>query len=607
MKSKKKFDPKLIQQFFLDHTEKFVMGLVALLFVYFIYSSYQLDPYRKSPSNLEEVTKKAADQIARGPATRKVEEEMKIPPYDKEIDEFKVPIDASAYPMPSPAFWAPITPPRLRKSPELFAVEQLRAVPGRGAVADANSTHGRRWIVLTGLVPYKKQLAEFRAKFESASTQDPMRDVPQYVGFFVQRAELVPGATTQPEWRFLMFPPLDADSDALAKMGGQIASEPEDPRFFHPKLTAPLPSVIGSTWGNEAVSPPQIPVIERETGPDGLPIADGRGSAPPSRFMGGRGPFAGRPRPQDMMGPPGPRQGPRPQMVNPGTAPGTDADWGVDAGDNTKRGPEQPSLQDEVQIPDYYLMRFVDTDVKPNAQYQYRVFLVLKNPNYRVNAGELEDPKSADMMLLGVATPKPVKTVEGAYKDWPLAPGYAYSPVCISGPVSGDTRVLSGPVTAGRPGQESTAQIRVVIWIEESGLSGNFSKDGQVRGTMAIFPDASIKSPGVPRTTENLNTKTAVIDAQGGEKLDRDRDNPLLSPGMILVIEPSGNLAIHDQSAETKEWDEATKLPDHVPAGGRGPGGRFNQGSGRPPRPAAGGGGILDELDPGRSRRPPGR
>ena len=34
----KKFDPKVIQQFLIDHTEKFVIGLVALLFLYFAYT-----------------------------------------------------------------------------------------------------------------------------------------------------------------------------------------------------------------------------------------------------------------------------------------------------------------------------------------------------------------------------------------------------------------------------------------------------------------------------------------------------------------------------------------------------------------------------------------
>ena len=70
-----------------------------------------------------------------------------------------------------------IAPRRLRDAPEVFAVEQLRAIPGRGAFLKAAGnagTVGQRWVVVTGLVPYKRQLAEYRAKFEGAGIARPM-------------------------------------------------------------------------------------------------------------------------------------------------------------------------------------------------------------------------------------------------------------------------------------------------------------------------------------------------------------------------------------------------------------------------------------------------
>ena len=54
MKSKTKLDPKVIQQFLIDHTEKFVLGLVAAVFLLFTYQSVTLSGYAKKPDELQD-------------------------------------------------------------------------------------------------------------------------------------------------------------------------------------------------------------------------------------------------------------------------------------------------------------------------------------------------------------------------------------------------------------------------------------------------------------------------------------------------------------------------------------------------------------------------
>ena len=245
MKAKAKFDPKAIQRFFIDHTEKLVIGLVAVLFLFFAYSSFTLEGYKEKPEKLKEATDHALATIAKGPPAGKIEDVTKFPPYADEIENFKKPIDPRNYPFPVGLAWKPFAPLRPRESPKVLAVEQVRAIPGRGAMplVDENTPNagnggvgGRRFIVITGLVPYKKQLAEYRTKFEGAAGNDPGKDVPSYRSFFVQRAEVVPGA--EPKWEGItVFSP----KVALAKMGGQMAEEIADPRFVHPYLTSPLP------------------------------------------------------------------------------------------------------------------------------------------------------------------------------------------------------------------------------------------------------------------------------------------------------------------------------------------------------------------------------
>ena len=204
MKSKTKFDPKVIQQFFIEHVEKFVIGLVGTLFVFFAYRSFlltQYEAYDKKPEVLKKATDAALAKIASGPATKTAEKVATFLPYADIIDVARRIIDPAAYPMPARLNWKPIAPRRPREAPEVFAVEQLRAIPGRGALPkEGRRDLGRRWICVTGLVPYKKQLAEYRVKFEGAAWNDPREDMPKYVGYFVQRAEVTPGGAGKPQW-----------------------------------------------------------------------------------------------------------------------------------------------------------------------------------------------------------------------------------------------------------------------------------------------------------------------------------------------------------------------------------------------------------------------
>ncbi len=288
MKSKTKFDPKVIQQFFIDHTEKFVFGLVAAVFLFFAYQSVTLSGYAKKPDELQRATEAATSQdqpVARRPASLKWK--PRSSPTPTIIESARSPVDARGYPMPPCLNWKPIPPRRPRDAPDVFAVEKLRAIAGRGAIAKDNNsgTAGKRWVVVTGLVPYKKQLDEYRAKFEGAAWNDPHEDVPKYIGYFVQRAEVGAAATGGRRWtKFWMFPPFDPKESA-AEAARPRAKEIVDARFLRfpltapPSLAAPLPLLMDSTWGKEAAFPPQIPLLEVEAA-DGEPTKVPAGGSP---------------------------------------------------------------------------------------------------------------------------------------------------------------------------------------------------------------------------------------------------------------------------------------------------------------------------------------
>jgi len=580
MKSKTKFDPKVIQQFFIDHTEKFVLGLVAALFLFFAYQSYEItgSGYVKKPEELVRATDAANAKIVKGPANKTVGDKTstdvaKFLPYEEIINSAKKTIDPGLYPMPPRLFWEPIPPRRVRDAPEVFAVEQLRAIPGRGATVPTEGnvgTSGKRWIVVTGLVPYKKQLAEYRARFDGAAWNDPREDKPNYIGYFVQRAELNPGATGEPQWsKFMVFP---SDANEAAKMGNRTMAEIADSRFVHPFLTAPLPLLMGATWGDEAVFPPQIPILEREADKDeeaattGGPVRrPGHGSGPvdPARRAGGAG-HVGQAADGHAVAPPTGGFG-----INAGE---DGLLGGNDLTDVPKSGTERLASKDEeARIPDYLLLRFFDFNVKPNKQYQYRIFLVLKNPNFGLDAMWIEEQELATSRWIGVKGTKPLKNTSGEIIDWPTNPSYAkWSLPCTSGRMSSDMRLLGGPVVAAKSQQEINAEVRVLKWQEKSGRNGSFHQPSLIRGTILNFPKATVRTLGTPKTTpEELNTNCILVDLQGGDSLPAPRDRPIISPGMILVMDESGNLIMHDEVAEAQEWNKATKEPERRPPPGQ--------------------------------------
>ncbi len=141
-------------------------------------------------------------------------------------------------------------------------------------------------------------------------------------------------------------------------------------------------------------------------------------------------------------------------------------------------------------------MRCFDFDVQPNKQYEYRIFLVLENPNYGKDAVWLEEPELAKNPWLGVKGLQPVRNADGEIVDWPTNDAYAkWSLSCTSDRVPGDMRLLGGAVVAAKGPQEISAEVRILRWLKDSGLNGSFSKSGLIRGTILNFPDATLTFP----------------------------------------------------------------------------------------------------------------
>ena len=265
MKSKTKFDPKVIQQFAVDHTEKFVIGLVAALFLFFAYKSFVLvgNGYGKNPTHER--------RPRTSPQTISITLARQRRPMKRRCSRLTGRLSMST--------GRPLIRARIRCRPACSGNRLCRAGPAPCRTFSRSSScgpfRGGARFQIGRQCRYERQALDrphgtrplqeaigrsIRAKFDGAAWNDPREDVPKYVGFFVQRAEVVPGATGEPKWEFMMFPPVDPRE--AEKLGEQTAAEIAEPRYVRPDLTSPLPRLVDATWGNEAVCPPKIPIVE---------------------------------------------------------------------------------------------------------------------------------------------------------------------------------------------------------------------------------------------------------------------------------------------------------------------------------------------------------
>ncbi len=241
--------------------------------------------------------------------------------------------------------------------------------------------------------------------------------------------------------------------------------------------------------------------------------------------------------------------------VNPANVLGGDETPKPDA--TAKKTEEEPA-----QGPEYKLLRYFDFDVEPDKEYAYRVFLLLCNPNHKLPANVLEEGELARDPILGLGPNSVKMDGKGNLIAVEINEHYAHwSPSCLSGRMSGGMRILGGPVVAAKGPMEINAELRVLRWLEKTGLNGCYSPEGLVRGTVLNFPRAPMKTPGGGKSTGPLATNCILVDLFGGEPLFSPKDRSCFNPGLMLVMDESGNLVMHDEVADSKEWDSANKPP----------------------------------------------
>lgn len=304
MKAKLNLDTAKIKGFAIQHTEKVVFGIFALVLLYFAYSGFLHETFEKSPSELSTLITSARNHITTSDPPAVVNETA-VPVID--IEQNLKPRELTAFATKE------LVRPNIRDlgskrgNPVIFPPTGLHVSAGRGTVklkdppkkprpANANEeveapadTRGITWAVITGIVSLDEQIDEYNEAFAAAIEERSADDEPSYVFHQIQRQEIAADGTAGP-WQ-------DVSTSGIAKKiatwasgnqrdeGTMVAS-----KHIRREVCLPLLPQIGHDFGEEVVHPDLIireeepeeepeevksdPVLEIEDRPDLPPGED---------------------------------------------------------------------------------------------------------------------------------------------------------------------------------------------------------------------------------------------------------------------------------------------------------------------------------------------
>jgi hypothetical protein len=478
------------------------------------------------------------------------------------------------------------------------------------------------WATVVAKVPVREQMKLYEDAFKDARGGfDPMRDFPRYVGYLVERAEVVRGQelTWQPvpvydgQRQSLAKPPIAKamTMNAMNKLS-EIANttwaaqvpDVVDDRYLDYVLTFPLPPLAGRDWGSDVThsdipllkdTPPleeelqplaeqQLPGTKPEdtdsfqsTDPNMQFTPGGRGgyegeSRGGYGYGAGRGGYEGESRGGYGYGRGGMsygRGGMEGGEYGRGGIGGRGG-YGYEGGGRggmMSGGGLRPATQKTTVAKgvDFWLLRFFDFSVEPGKRYKYRVKLVLADPNYGLQANLLAPS------VLDRKDRKDHRFVE----DW------SEPSATVGIPLAGSVRLVQvKPQAEEGINQEPAAKMLVESFdVDEKGNAIQAAKevDNLRRGYVAnltarrqeyLGPDGRFIDQV---ETFKFHTGITLLDVAGGDAMGRET-----LPAKVLLMGPAGELYVRNEldDKEAVEYHQAVfdKKNQGLPGEGMYPG-----------------------------------
>jgi hypothetical protein len=421
------------------------------------------------------------------------------------------------------------------------------------------------YVLVTGLIPYRKQFEEYAERFQFASFTNPQLDRPNWGPFSIERAEVdedgKPGdwkridprdiqARARREWVNVQketFP----ETFLLPSMSPTGIQPAREPSFS--SYCLPLPLLAQGRWDLESVHPwfldplseiqarakasttPGAPGVvggmPMEMAPGFGPGGFGPGGFGPGGFgPGGFGPGGSPMMNEEMLSSPAGAY-PGGEMQPGGSYPGMSGapDSGMMGGGMFGPGMGMSGEDGE----EYRLFRFLDTDVEPDKAYAYRVRLAVRNPNLGVPARYLKDAAlaTAPWLISEHSQPSEAAVVPSAVKILARTLLKDGAPDSLK-----DLKIRDG-----------AAELLVLAESRDSGRLTLRSIVAEPGGVLDVEP-ALNKSGGPPSAGDPVKTGAVLLDLRGNQ-LDRTDEREKAKgrskgvppePLEALVLEPDG-------------------------------------------------------------------
>lgn len=512
MKMKLKLDQETLKQFLLLHGEKLALSAAVIVTGMMLWSAFSIKPFDKVPGDLKGLVTQINAKIRQAHTNWDPNAEgiaLPNPPYAEQVKVAMEDLQLERYRWPY-SFNPPLLESKQRRGePSYYPLEDLRVTYREAAVQmnkdKANAEFiGYPYLIVTGLIPYQKQVAEYERLFQNAIFVNPARDTPQYIDFAIERAEATSDVPDDKlVWKAIDLTAVYKKMQLMAK--GPEACRPELIELFGDSngILSRLPQPVAADPDAAFAHEPQIKyeVVGKED--KSKPAVQPAANAPTVLERPGRTDNA--------------------QAV------------GQQAADAAK----QPAAAGKA-IPAYKLFRFCDFDVERLKSYRYRVKLVLANPNKDVkpefllpempNIGKTPDRETA------FSKPSP-----GAYlpRDFDLYAGDVARPVV--GEYHGRFAIFRfDPAFGTRVGY---------IFGQNTPTNKTFDR-GTLIGLPAV-PGNYRNAAGQSKSgTVNFDVGVAIVGLTGGEQRDvliGTTPYRPKAPGEVLFLNPDGTVQFGNQ------------------------------------------------------------
>ena len=550
-KPKFNLNKQSIVEFFTNHVEKIVFGIFLMIGCLVILNAVTgRDKIDKTPKNLKDNALSAEENLKKPKPL-----DIAALPYNEYAKRSLANIDPTPY--AHTIVWQPPTHSAQgrRPKPEVLAATALRGTGEYGAFSASSkgsatmtlggnaSTDGMRWIVVTGLVPFKKQLSIYKSAFEEAVGYTPNADVPDYQGYVIERLDVTGQKTKEYDWSKAkqMFFDKNRIKDIDDKWSGSYSSGSSDvpAQYMQSSLTEKPGPLQKRTWGASIAHEPEIVLAsnvaeigaekEKSTPSKEQSKKDGEGKGEFEAIEPGAGGVGAGGGPG---GPGGPGGGP---MY--GGGPGGGPMYGGGPGGPMYGGAGRmamPGARASLDEVTYYLLRFFDYSVEPGKSYVYRVKLVLKNPNYGKNPLQLEKPEYAADKTLMTSFSEPSPAIRVPFE----------TSVYVAGAKKGSK------VTA-----EPTADVVLARWKKKTGDEIPSIFDNLMRGSVLNFSEREVSMASGEKEKTAFQSNILLLDINGGRTLP-GKDRKAFSPAELLLADLDGNLIYQC------EWSDAAKVRD---------------------------------------------